>query len=216
MNKSELIELVRRNLQGGDAPVSVRAKYDPRLVEKYVEIVYNDLVYMLYNDGVKMGGDFSALDNFGKSYKRQLKYDSDREEYYIDAEMDIVPLPDNQGIRQVSPWLNQANSFDYRDNNSQGVFSLLFNDLVSPRPWFYTELPYIFVGNIPVPKGPKTQPTDLLMLKVIPPFSKLDATDEVFIPGGNNLRLFELVYNVVNQVNQNPQSQYDNNSNKQV
>lgn len=216
MNKSQLIELVRRNLQGGDAPISVRKKYDPRLVMLYVEMAYNDLVSLLYDDGIKKGGDFSALDNFGKSYKRQLKYNSDREEYYLDLDMDIVPLPDNQGIRLVSPWLNQANSYDYRDNNAQGVFSLLLNDTVSTRPWFYTELPYIFLGHIPTPKGSKTEPTDELMVKVIPPFNKLDDNDEVFIPGGNNLKLFELVYNVVNQVNKNPESEYDNANSKQI
>lgn len=216
MNKEQIIELVRRNLQGSDAPISVRRKYDPRLVELYVEMAYNDLLNKLYEDGIKKGNDFSALDNFGKAYKRLVQWDADREEYYFDLEMDIVPLPDSQGIRLVSPYKNQAASYDYRDNNSQSVFSRLFNDIVSETGWFYVELPYVYLGHISTavqtPEAGKSQ----LMVKVIPPFNKLAPTDEIFLPGGNNMVLFQMVYNAINTTNQNPESQYDNNSSKQI
>lgn len=216
MNKQQIIELVRRNLQGSDAPISVRRKYDPRLVELYVEMAYNDLLNKLYDDGIKKGNDFSALDNFGKAYKRSVKWDADREEYYFDLEMDIVPLPDSQGIRLVSPYKNQAAMYDYRDNNSQSVFSKLLNDVVSNVGWFYVELPLVFLGNINTSIHNPAELNSQVMVKVIPPFNKLSDTDEIFLPGGNNMVLFQMVYNAVNTTNQNPESQFNNNSSKQI
>lgn len=209
MNKKQLVELIRRNLQSSDAPISVRRKYDERLLVLYVEMAYNDLVNKLYEEGIKKGNDFSALDNFGKAYKREVQYDADREEKYIDLEMDIVPLPDSQGIRLISPFKNQAQSYDYRDNNAQGVFSQLHVNLVSARPWFYAELPLVFLGNTPTETGP-------MMAKVIPPFNKLGDDDDVFIPGGNNMIMFDMVYQAIMRTNQFPESQYDNNSSRQL
>lgn len=216
MNKQQIIELVRRNLQGSDAPISVRRKYDPRLIELYVEMAYNDLLNKLYEDGVKKGNDFSSLDNFGKAYKRNVKWDAEREEYYFDLEMDIVPLPDSQGIRLVSPYKNQAAMYDYRDNNSQSVFSKLLNDVVSSVGWFYVELPLVFLGNINTSVQNPAEANSQVMVKVIPPFNKLTDTDEIFLPGGNNMVLFQMVYNAVNTTNQNPESQYNNNNSKQI
>jgi len=125
--------------------------------------------------------------------------------------MDIVPLPDSQGIRLISPFKDQANSFDYRDNNAQGVFNLLLNDVVSTRPWFYVELPLVYLGHIQTP----TQGMQV-MAKVIPPFNKLEDGDEIFIPGGNNMIMFEMVYNAISRTNQFPEGQYNNNSSKQI
>ena len=211
MNKKQLTELIRRNLQSSDAPIAIRRKYDEREVKLYFEMAYNDLLNKLHDEGIKKGNDFSALDNFGKAYKRKVKFDPDREEWYFDLEMDIVPLPDSQGIRLISPFKDQSNSFDYRDNNSQSTFSLLFNDVVSTRPWFYVELPLVYLGHISTP----TQQMNL-MVKVIPPFNKLQDGDEIFIPGGNNMIMFEMVYNAIAKTNQFPEGQYNNNNSKQI
>jgi hypothetical protein len=55
-----------------------------------------------------------------------------------------------------------------------------------------------------------------VMVKVIPPFNKLEDGDEIFIPGGNNMIMFEMVYNAISRTNQFPESQYNNNSSKQI
>jgi len=74
----------------------------------------------------------------------------------------------------------------------------------------------VYLGHIPtavqLPEADKSE----LMVKLIPPFNQLSDDDEIFLPGGNNMILFEMVYNSVNLTNQNPESQYDNNSSKQI
>lgn len=210
MKKAVLIELIKENLAGGDAPAPIRGKYDDRVIEKYLEMGYDDLVADIYKECFKTN-NYSLLDNFGKAYKVVILKDEDRGEYYVELAISVVPLPDNQGIRLVSPYKDQSQAFDYIDNNSQHVFRYLFNNVVSPTGIYYTELPRIYVSNFPTALIGKE-----LMVKVIPPFNGLDENDDVFLPGGNNLALFDRVYEIMFRKNKTPQDDYDNNNSKQI
>ena len=47
MKKKELVELIINYLSGGDAPAEIKGKYHPLDIEKYLEIVYNDIILQL-------------------------------------------------------------------------------------------------------------------------------------------------------------------------
>lgn len=209
MTKDQFIELVRRNLQGSDAPVAVRAQYDPREIELYANMAYDDMIGLIGLEAKKTK-DYSLLDNFGQAYKRTIQYDSDRDEKYVDLEIQVVPLGDNMGIRQVSPYKGQQDAFQYRDNNSQAVFSKLLIDVMDSTPTYYVELPRIYFDD------KINQDLTTVMVKLIPPFSKLEGEGEVFVPGGANGELFGRVIEMVGNKIKHPQMYNNSGSSKQI
>lgn len=69
MTRDQFVELIRRNLQGSDAPAAIRGKYSEREIQLYAQMAYDDMVGIIGNEANKTK-DYSLLDNFGKSYKR--------------------------------------------------------------------------------------------------------------------------------------------------
>lgn len=209
MNKSQLIELVKEKLSGGDAPPAIRGKYHPKVISKFLEMAYDDLVSLLQKEGTQTN-DYSALDNFGKSYILPILKDELRNEYYVELPIKVVPIPDNQGIRLVSPKFDQSAAYDYIDNNSNHIWNKLFNGIVRPVGKYYVETPRVYLQPVNTP-----EPNSEMLIKAIPPFSNLLPEDDVFIPGGKNTVLFEMVYGVMRK-NQTPKQDYNNESSKQI
>lgn len=209
MTRDQFVELVRRNLQGSDAPAVVRAKYSEREIQLYAQMAYDDMISILGEEANKTK-DYSVLDTFGKAYKRTIKYDIDREERYIDIDVKVVQLRDNMGIRLVSPFRDQSASFDYRDNTSQSVFKTLLVDVVDNTTTYYVETPRLYF-DYKLPKDLET-----LMVKIIPLFSELKADDEILIPGGQNGQVFQRVLELVQNKERHPQMYNNSGSSKQI
>lgn len=209
MTRDQFVELIRRNLQGSDAPAAIRGKYSEREIQLYAAMAYDDMVGIIGNEANKTK-DYSLLDNFGKSYKRTIATDTERDEKYIDLDIQVVPLGDNMGIRQVSPYKGQQNAFQYRDNNAQAVFSKLLVDVVCSTPTYYVELPRIYFDD----KIDKDLTT--VMVKLIPPFSQLKGDDDVFVPGGQNGRVFQTVLELIQNKERHPQMYNNSGSSKQI
>ena len=209
MTRDQFIELVRRNLQGSDAPAAVRGKYSDREIRLYAQMAYDDMIGLIGMEANKTK-DYSLLDNFGKSYKRKVQYDSDRDEKYIELDIQVVPLGDNLGIRQVSPFKNQAFAFHYRDNNAASVFSRLLVDVVNNVPSYYVELPRIYFDE------KINKDLEDIMIKLIPPFSNLTGDDDVFVPGGQNGRVFQTVIELIQNKDRHPQMYNNSGSSKQI
>lgn len=209
MTKDQFVELIRRNLQGSDAPAAIRGKYSEREIQLYSEMAYNDMISMLGEDANKTK-DYSLMDSFGKAYKRIIKYDSERDEKYLDIEVQIVPLRDNAGVRLVSPYKDQSASFDYRDNTSKSVFDTLLVNVVDSTPTFYVESQRIYLDDN-VNKDLTT-----IMIKVIPLFSALKSEDEVLVPGGENGQVFQRVIELIQNKERHPQMYNNSGSSKQI
>jgi hypothetical protein len=209
MTRDQFVELIRRNLQGSDAPAAIRGKYSEREIQLYSEMAYNDMVSMLGEEANKTK-DYSLMDSFGKAYKRIIKYDSERDEKYLDIEVQIVPLRDNAGVRLVSPYKNQSASFDYRDNTSRSVFDTLLVNVVDNTPTYYVESQRIYLDDN-VNKDLTT-----IMIKVIPLFSALKSEDEILIPGGENGQVFQRVIELIQNKERNPQMYNNSGSSKQI
>jgi hypothetical protein len=209
MTRDQFVELIRRNLQGSDAPAAIRGKYSEREIQLYSEMAYNDMISMLGEDANKTK-DYSLMDSFGKAYKRIIKYDSEREEKYLDIEVQIVPLRDNAGVRLVSPYKDQSASFDYRDNTSKSIFDTLLVNVVDNTPTYYVESQRIYLDDN-VNKDLTT-----IMIKVIPLFSALKSEDEVLVPGGENGQVFQRVIELIQNKERHPQMYNNSGSSKQI
>lgn len=208
MNKEELIDLVKLNLAGGDASAEMKSRYSPQEIEKYCEMVFDDLVYQSYLDGDKTG-DMSQVDNYQLPYFFPVLFDSRRRRHYIVLDPQPTPLPNNFGIRQICPPEDESNPFTPIDNVSSAVWAILEADSVS------SVVGYMVEGNRVVfdYKFPKN--LEEVMVKQIITFSALKDTDSVFIPGGNNTMIFEKVRALMLNKPQ-PDTQGSNQNVKQV
>ena len=204
--KEQLIELVKLKLAGGDAPASVRGRYSPQEIEKYLDMVFDDMIYQTWLSGYKFN-DFSQVDNYVKTFVLTVQYDSDREQKYVTLSVQPVPLPNNYAIRQVSPPKDQGAAFAFVDNTSQKVFTNLEVGRIGDTPTCYVEGQRIYFDD-KFPVG-----LEKVMVKEIVPFSSLKDTDSVTIPGGNNAMIFEKVFEMMQKP---PKVNQDNMAPKQV
>lgn len=192
MKKEQLIELTTEYLSGGNAPVEVRGKYHPQNVEKFLEMVYGDIIYMAHSDGVKKN-DVSALDEYVKTFTTvDVLYDSAREEYYSVLPCSIISLPKNRGIRLVSPQKEQGAKYWMTDNNSNSVYDELEVRTVLNKTKFYLEANKIYYINIPI-----TQKT--VLMKLVVPFGEFDEDDEINISSQGMSQVFTMVVKLLMQ-----------------
>lgn len=190
MNKETLIDLARRHVSGGDAPAELKSRFHPNEVDKYLEMVYDDDIFRICTSAIKYG-DYSVLDNYLNTYVFAVQYDSAREQYYITPVPQAVSLPNNLGIRQLSPPKDQTMSFALVDDNSASVWGALEVDYVDSTPGYSPEGSNIYFDD-KFPKGLQN-----VMVKQIVPFSSLKKTDSVFVPGGNNTMMFQKVVSLM-------------------
>jgi hypothetical protein len=74
MTKAQLRDLVKDYLAGGNCPPEIKGKYHPIIIERYIEMSYNDIV----NESIQKSGDYSILDGCTKPYVVPVVYDSSR------------------------------------------------------------------------------------------------------------------------------------------
>jgi hypothetical protein len=208
MRKDKLIELIKLNLGGGDVSVPVQSRYDPREIDLVVDMVYNDLIYAIYEaESAKGNTNFDALDPFGVAYKLDLQEDTDRKEWYVQLPFQMIPIPSSLGIRLVCPYTDQNSAYDIVDNNSLHTFSRLANQLLRPQTICYVEMPKIYFRYLP------TEKPEHIMVKAISDFSSLPEDADVIIPGGNEV-LFNKVADIFRR--KGTKTLYNLNSDKQV
>lgn len=210
MTKEELVDLIKLKCGGGDMPAELKGRYSPQEIEKYLEMVFDDTIYQTYVAGYKTG-DFSQVDNYLLSYFFTPKYNSSRDQYYIELIPQPIPLPDNFSIRQVSLPKDQSFQFAPVDNTSSRVWSKLEADFVSPVIGYSVEAYLLFFDN----KFPKNLASSSIMVKQIVPFSSLQDKNSVFVPGGNNTAVFEKVVQMM-LTKPAPDTQGSNQNTKQV
>jgi hypothetical protein len=128
------------------------------------------------------------FDAYTKTYKNvEVLTDEDRNEKYSILPCSVVVLPDNRGVRMISPMHDQKNSFVYRSNNSLNIYGNLDVDAVSKRTRFYVESNNIFYD------AHLSDDITQLLMKLIPEFDSLDDDEEVGIPSAYGKLIFDLV-----------------------
>jgi hypothetical protein len=209
MTKQNLIDLIRELLSGGDAPAEIRGKYHPRVVEKYLEMAYDDVISISADEGAK-AKDFSLLDEFATPYTETVLYDTDKELKYCPLPVLVMPLPGNAAMRSVSPPKDPSTQFVNISMTSQPIWKELEADYVDPKPGYWLEGERMYFDDM-FPYG-LTQ----VMMKIVSSFGDLGKNDRVAVPAGKNTMIFQRVFELMQQKKQNPEDYYGDNNNKQV
>lgn len=209
MTKRQLIDLVRELLSGGDAPAEIRGKYHPKVVAKYLEMAFDDIIAIVAEEGKKTG-DYSLLDKFALPYSQPVSYNSDREQKYCELPVLVMPLPDNSAVRSISPPKDQSTQFAYVAVSSQPVWGALDVDSIDPVAGYSIENDIVYFDD-KFPYG-----LENVLLKLVPSFGALDWDDKIGVPAGKNEMLFTKVFTLMQQKKANPQDYYDDGNNKQV
>ena len=187
MTKEQLIDLIIDRLAGGDCPQELKGKYHPEIVSKHIGIAMNYLMQNIVVKEAERSGT-SVYDAYTKTFKNiEVLFDADRNEKYSVLPCSVVVLPENRGVRMISPMHDQKTNFVYRANNSVSIYGHLDVNFVSDRTRFYVEGSNVFYDE-----HLSDDITNVLM-KLIPEFDSLDDDDEVGIPSAYGKLIFDLV-----------------------
>jgi hypothetical protein len=186
MEKRQFIELTSRFLSGNTAPADVRRRYHPQIVEKYIEMAYDELIAGVY--AADPDPNKATLDSYLKSYSDvAITEDTTRSEYYsLIPTSKLVQLPDNSAIRLISPMGEQGTPYIYRKNNSKRIFTDLEVNSYLNRTKFYVEGGRVWYNAI---YGTETT----VFMKLIVPFSEFDDNEQVPLPLGKDSPIFDKI-----------------------
>jgi len=209
MNKREYIALLIDYFSGGACPADLRGRYDERVMERYFEMFYTDVIYNVHRNAVTYS-DYSQFDAYAKSYEDVaiLKNES-RNEYYSVLPATPIELPKNRGIRQVSPMQSQEYKFFPAKNNDADVRGTLEGQSAVGYTSYYREGGKVFyrrLNPIYIGKG--------LLFKLIVPLSEFEDTDNIGIPGINASQIFMAIVEIMR--GRQAEKKSNNDSSKQV
>lgn len=100
ISKKELVDLTIERLNGG--PVLDYRKYHPNVIGRLVDVVLNSIISDDVKRGDAQGGGGVSSEWVHRIPKLPIKFDSDREECYIEWEVEILMMECNRGIREIS------------------------------------------------------------------------------------------------------------------
>ncbi len=194
MRKIELVEMVLDYLSGGDAPGDVRSRYHPAMIEKHIEGAYADLIYQVMEAAINPRDkkvDFTVVDAFAKIHRNITVVDDvDRSLKYSVLPFAPLKLPEDRGIRMICPEDDPTNPFAPVDNNSQAVFAALEVGTVDNVPTYSLEK---MDGNEYRVYYPDDLITTEVTMLLILPLSQYDDYDEVPMPAGKDMGVFDAV-----------------------
>jgi len=202
ITKGALAELIINNESGGDP--SDDTKYNPRMVQKTIGIVYGALIKVNITEGDGINGDFvKAFENI------EIKYNSDRDEHYSDLPAKLVSLPRDQGLREVTPMQDRTGAFKISPNSSQAIYGKLFAGGFAGETGLYIEGDKIFYINLK--QGQKT-----VLVKMIADIDSLDEDEQIPVPASKETVLYDMVVAKLQGLKATPEDKYNDSNSKQV
>lgn len=187
----------------------MESRFHPLVIEKLFEVIYNGMVYQA-NANAIMYRDWGQLDQYCKPYKNvAVSKDEDRNEYYSILPAPIMQLPENRGIRLISPMKDQKNKFLYIDNASGDIWGDADVFQVINEVTFYPENDRVYYGNFA-----EDYQTQGVLMKLIVPLSEFGTEDEIGIPAQRSMEIFAMITEMLSK--RNPEDQVNDNVSKQV
>ncbi len=194
--KRQIIEATQRYLGGGNAPPDIRKKYPYDIVSIYVGMAYGLYINEIYKSDTDPNKVF--LDSLTKAYPAvAVSNDTTRgERYSLIPTSKLFPLPNNHSIRHIGPVDDQTTKFIPRANNTSWVFSQLEVNTMLTSVRYYVEDGKIFYSSHiedidPIP--------ETLLMKLVVPFTEYASDEEVPLPWGGDIRIFDLVVQLLRQ-----------------
>ena len=207
MTREQLIELVQRKLEGGNLHPDLKGKYHPEVVAKCVGLAYNQLINDTYESSDR---SILSLDPYTVTYKDvAITCDEDTDTWYSLFPASVLMLPDKQvGLRLVAPMSdNTSTVFAPAEKNSWDVFANLEVGLVDPSIGYSVKPDRVEYAEKPID-------IDTVRMELIPSFDAYEDTDEVKLPFGKDIMIFQLVVQIL--TDEKAEHQSNDNSDKQV
>jgi hypothetical protein len=191
MTKGAYIELIQRGLSGGETPADLRGKYHEKVISKYVEMLFNKLLFDMAKMAMAMR-DSTTLDQYTKRYdipKEDIKK-SDDCNYSFELPATPPQMPGGQAIRWVGPCgeCGTTKGWLYRSPTAHDVFSELDVDLVDQSIRYSPEGNTILLCN-----ACNTDIPDCIAIKMITSFEDYEDEDNLPMPGGQDAEVFAAV-----------------------
>ncbi len=194
MTKSEYIELIQRNLAGGEVVADVKGIYHENVVALYIAIAFNSALWELVKVS-QATRDSSTLDQYIKTFdisKSNVQCDDKSGLFFIYTPSDMPQVIGGQAIRYVGSSKKNSRGYLYRNPTGHDVFNELDVNLVDQSPRFSPEDDKIFLYNILEVDFP-----EYFRVKMITSFEDYDNDDSLPMPGGKDIELFPAIIQLI-------------------
>jgi hypothetical protein len=208
MKKSILVELAQEALAGGDAPSEVRGKYHIAVIAQFLSMAYTDILQKEYD---REDSEPSLFDNCAKRYELVVERNQRIDRNYVKLPVSLIPLrPRQAALRAISLLKSQQLAFAPIQNTSAPIWAELDAPKIDPTCTYMIEQNQIVFEN----NAPEIGST--LLIKIIPSLAELDDKDDVIVPGGNNMLLFQQMYQIMSMRRNRGDLNIDDNNATQI
>lgn len=190
MKKAQWIELVKRNLDGGDAPVELRGRNHEREIELYLSIAFDTVLNRKASQFQEMaaetGKDSWKWDALTKPYVLDIKTDSVRDRKYSDLPAAVLSIVNNAGVRMVFPVKEESSAFLPRWQTDTFLMDGLDVNLVTGLIYYTVEGQKIYYS------GDMNCNWTSVMAKLVLKFNEFESDDEISVPEGKDAEILQL------------------------
>jgi hypothetical protein len=183
MLKKDIIEICRDRLSAGVADKKIQIH--DAVLEAEIELVYNAVIHALCLQAIHFR-DVSQLDHYIKRYDNvAVVCDTVTEEYYSILPSPIIQLPNQMGIRSISPLKDKKINFIFRENGENEVMEALEFAMINQIPTYYVEHEKVFYDD----RMTVELAGQGVKMKLIVPFSSWDDDDVLTLPAGKDIEI---------------------------
>ena len=199
MTKAQFIELVKRNLQGGDGTPELRGRYHQREIELYISMAFDASLNSRLNEKQEYREDLGInnwkYDALTKSFVVPILEDTIRQRRYSELPEHILSITNNGGIRMICPIHEESTQFFPRaltdtflmDGLDVGQLSgLIYYNLEKKRVYYSGDIDCTWEN---------------VLMKLAVKFEELEDDDDFDIPDGKDLEIFQAVIQLMNAKN---------------
>jgi hypothetical protein len=196
MTKAQLIELVKRNLQGGDGTPELRGRYHQREIELYISMAFDSLLNNRLNERQEyreeLGLNNWKYDGLTKTYVVPILEDTVRDRRYSELPAHILSVVNNGGIRMICPVKEEQTQFFPRALTDTFLMDGLDVGQLTGMIYFNLERKNVYYS------GDMDCTWENVLMKLAIKFEEFEDDDDIDIPDGKDLEIFQTVVQLMN------------------
>lgn len=190
MTKAQWIELIKRNVDGGDAPAELRGRNHEREIELYLSIAFDTVLNRKQTQTqemlAEMGKDSWRYDALTKPYFLDILKDTNRDRFYSVLPISILSITNNNGIRMVSPAKEESSAFFPRWQTDTFLMDGL--DVGQMVGFIY----YTLEGQNIYYSGDIDCHWKQVLAKLVLRFNEFEDSDEIGVPEGKEAEIMQI------------------------
>jgi hypothetical protein len=190
MTKAQWIELIKRNLDGGDAPAELRGRNHEREIELYLTMAFDTVLNRKQTQTQEMladmGKDSWRYDSLTKSFVLDILEDTTRNRYYSTLPVTVMSIINNNGIRMITPTQDEGVAFFPRWQTDTFLMDGLdVNQMVGL-------IYYTLEGKKLYYSGDIDCHWKQVIAKLVLKFNEFELTDDIVVPDGKELEIVQV------------------------